>query len=185
VLWCQDVWQWSALRTGLALVPGPALVPVVTVLTGRAAQRFGHGPLVAAGGVLFALGLGYRIVFLSVTPDYVRDLLPSMVLTGVGVGLALGTLVAAGVQSLPATRAATGSALVNSMRQIAATIGVAVLVTIVGARVDAGSATGFRIAWAVGAALSLGTAVVGVLLTRPQAAAPSPAVALPAAPATR
>jgi EmrB/QacA subfamily drug resistance transporter len=168
VLWCQEVWHWSALRTGLALVPGPALVPVVTVLTARAAQRFGHGPLVAVGGILFALGLAYRLVFVSVTPDYVRDLLPSMVLGGVGVGLALGTLVAAGVQSLPAERAATGSALVNSLRQISATVGVAVLVTIVGSRVDAGSVAGFRLAWGLGAVLSLATAAVGVLLARPQ-----------------
>jgi EmrB/QacA subfamily drug resistance transporter len=177
VLWCQDVWHWSALRTGIALVPGPALVPVVTVLTARAAQRFGHGPLVAVGGALFAAGLVYRAVFVSVTPDYVRDLLPSMVLGGIGVGLTLGTLVAAGVQSLPADRAATGSALVNSVRQMASTIGVAVLVTILGARVDAGSVDAFRGAWVLGAVLSLATAVVGVRLARPRRAAVAPAVA--------
>jgi EmrB/QacA subfamily drug resistance transporter len=170
VLWCQDVWHWSALRTGLALVPGPALVPVVTVLTARAAQRFGHGPLVAAGGTLFAAGLLYRILAVSVTPDYLHDLLPSLVLGGTGVGLALGTLVAAAVQSLPANRAATGSALVNSVRQIAATFGVAVLVTILGTGVDAGSVTGFRVGWAVGVVLSLATAVVGLLLSRAPAA---------------
>jgi EmrB/QacA subfamily drug resistance transporter len=169
VLWCQEVWHWSALRTGLAMVPGPALVPVVTILTARAAQRFGHGPLVAVGSLLFALGLVYRLVFVSVTPDYLRDLLPSMILGGVGVGLALGTLVAAGVQSLPTQRAATGSALVNSLRQISATVGVAVLVSIVGSRISAGSVDGFRTAWAVGAVLSLVTAGIGILLARPQA----------------
>jgi hypothetical protein len=177
VLWCQDVWHWSALRTGLALVPGPALVPVVTVLTARAAQRFGHGPLVAAGSLLFAAGLVYRAVLVSVTPDYLRDLLPSMVLTGVGVGLTLGTLVAAGVQSLPADRAATGSALVNSVRQVASTVGVAVLVTILGARVDAGSVDAFRAAWVLGAVLSLVTAAVGVRLARPLRTPVVPAVA--------
>jgi EmrB/QacA subfamily drug resistance transporter len=177
VLWCQDVWHWSALRTGLALVPGPALVPVVTVLTARAAQRFGHGPLVAAGSLLFAAGLVYRAVLVSVTPDYLRDLLPSMVLTGVGVGLTLGTLVAAGVQSLPADRAATGSALVNSVRQVASTVGVAVLVTILGARVDAGSVDAFRAAWVLGAVLSLATAAVGVRLARPLRTPVVPAVA--------
>jgi EmrB/QacA subfamily drug resistance transporter len=177
VLWCQDVWHWSALRTGVALVPGPALVPVVTVLTARAAQRFGHGPLVTAGALLFAAGMVYRAVFVSVTPDYLRDLLPSMVLTGVGVGLTLGTLVAAGVQSLPADRAATGSALVNSVRQLASTVGVAVLVTILGARVSAGSVDDFRAAWVLGAVLSVGTALVGVRLSRRQLAT---AVAVPA-----
>ncbi|GII58796.1 MFS transporter [Planotetraspora thailandica] len=171
VLWCQDVWHWSALRTGLALVPGPALVPIVTVLTARAVRRLGHGPLVAAGGVLFAAGMAWRAVFVSTTPDYLRDLLPSMILSGVGVGLAMGTLVAAGVQSLPAGRAATGSALVNSVRQIASTVGVAVLVTIIGARVDAGSVGGFRLAWVIGAGLSLVTSVAGVLLMRSRSTA--------------
>jgi EmrB/QacA subfamily drug resistance transporter len=166
VLWCQDVWRWSALRTGLALVPGPALVPIVTVLTARAARRLGHGPLVAAGGALFAAGMLWRTVMVSATPDYVRDLLPSMVLGGAGVGLTMGTLIAAGVQSLPDTRAATGSALVNSLRQISATVGVSVLITILGTRVDAASVDEFRLAWALGAGLSLITAGVGLLLTR-------------------
>jgi EmrB/QacA subfamily drug resistance transporter len=166
VLWCQDVWHWSALRTGLALVPGPALVPIVTVLTARAVRRFGHGPLVVSGGVLFAAGMLWRVATVSSTPDYLRDLLPSMILSGIGVGLTLGTLIAAGVQSLPGSRTATGSALVNSFRQISSTVGVAVLVTILGARVDAGSVNGFRLAWALSAALSLVTAVLGALLMR-------------------
>jgi EmrB/QacA subfamily drug resistance transporter len=183
VLWCQDVWHWSALRTGLALVPGPALVPVVTVLTARAAHRFGHGPLVAAGGALFAAGLGWRAAFVSVSPDYVRDLLPSMVLGGVGVGLALGTLVAAGVQSLPGDRAATGSALVNSVRQISSTVGVAVLITILGSRVTADSASDFRLAWCLGAGLSLVAAVIGVQLARTAPPAPGVVPVPPAEPA--
>jgi hypothetical protein len=40
------------------------------------------------------------------------------------------------------------------------------LVTILGARVDAGSVNGFRLAWALSAALSLVTAVLGALLMR-------------------
>jgi EmrB/QacA subfamily drug resistance transporter len=166
VLWCQDVWHWSALRTGVALVPGPALVPVVTILTSRAVRRFGHGPLVVSGGVLFAAGMLWRVVAVSSTPDYLLDLLPSMILSGIGVGLTLGTLIAAGVQSLPGSRTATGSALVNSFRQISSTVGVAILVTILGARVDAGSVGGFRLAWILAAALSLATAFLGALLMR-------------------
>jgi EmrB/QacA subfamily drug resistance transporter len=166
VLWCQEVWHWSALRTGVALVPGPLLVPVVTVLTARAVHRLGHGRFVTAGGILFAAGMLWRVVFLSVRPDYVRDLLPNMLLTGVGVGLAMGTLIAAGVQSLPAPRAATGSALVNSARQISGSIGVALLVTIVGSRLGPSSRDEFRWAWALAAALTLVTAAAGLLLSR-------------------
>jgi MFS family permease len=167
VLWCQEVWHWSALRTGLALVPGPALVPIVTVLTVRAVHRFGHGRLVALGGLLFAAGMLWRVAVISVEPDYVRDLLPSLILSGTGVGLAMGTLIAAGVQSLPGDRAATGSALVNALRQISASIGVALLVTIVGSTITAGSLSAFRWAWALAAVLAIVTAGIGLTLSRP------------------
>ncbi|MFF4780077.1 MFS transporter [Streptomyces griseorubiginosus] len=166
VLWCQEIWHWSALRTGVAMVPGPALVPVVTLLTARAAQRLGHGPLVTTGGLLFAAGMLWRTCFASLKADYWLDLLPSQVLGGVGVGLTLGTLVAAGVGSLPGHRAATGSALVNSVRQISATVGVALLVAIVGTHVGPAQRQDFRAAWLVAAALSVAAAVVGVRITR-------------------
>ena len=43
VLWCQEVWHYTALRTGVAMLPGPALVPIVTVLSARAVSRYGSG----------------------------------------------------------------------------------------------------------------------------------------------
>jgi hypothetical protein len=120
---------------------------------------------VATGGVLFAAGLLWRALVATPVPNYVRDLLPSMILGGTGVGLALGTLVAAAVQSLPTNRAATGSALVNSFRQISAAVGVAILVTILGTQVDATSVGDFRLAWVLGAALSLAATATGIALT--------------------
>ncbi|MFE2075762.1 MFS transporter [Streptomyces misionensis] len=184
VLWCQEIWHWSALRTGVAMVPGPALVPVVTLLTARAAHRLGHGPLVTAGGLLFAVSMLWRACFASLDADYWLDLLPSQVLGGVGVGLTLGTLVAAGVSSLPGHRAATGSALVNSVRQISATVGVALLVAVVGTHVGPAQRQDFRAAWLVAAALSVATAVVGARITRTatgtrEPAAPATAVTEP------
>jgi hypothetical protein len=166
VLWCHNIWHWSALRTGVAMVPGPALVPVVTLLTARVAQRLGHGPLITTGGLLFAAAMLWRTCFASLEAGYWLDLLPSQVLGGMGVGLALGTLVAAGVSSLPGHRAATGSALVNSVRQISATVGVALHVAAVGAHVGPAQRQDFRVAWLVAAALSAATAVVGARITR-------------------
>lgn len=166
VLWCQEVWHWSALRTGVAMVPGPALVPVVTLLTARAAQRLGHGPLITAGGLLFAAAMVWRACFASLTPDYMLDLLPSQLLSGVGVGLTIGTLMAAGVSSLPAHRSATGSALVNSVRQMSATVGIAVLVAILGSHVGPAQRQDFRAAWLAAAALGLACTLIGIRLTR-------------------
>ncbi|MCO6000091.1 MFS transporter [Actinoallomurus rhizosphaericola] len=158
---------------------------MVTVLTTRVARRFGHGPLVLVGGLLFAAGMVWRAGFVSVSPDYVGDLLPSQVLGGLGVGLAVGTLIAAGVHALPADRAATGSALVNSVRQISATVGVAVLVAVVGSHVVPDSRVDFRVAWGIAAGLSVLSAAVGVRLSRDNGGNRAPAGARGDAGSTR
>ena len=44
VLWAQDVWHWSALTTGVSIVPGPIMVPLFSFLVaGRLIERFGAG----------------------------------------------------------------------------------------------------------------------------------------------
>ncbi|MCP9982165.1 MFS transporter [Actinomadura madurae] len=48
VLWCQDVWDWSALRTGLAITPGPLMVPALALGGAPLARRFGAGRVAAA-----------------------------------------------------------------------------------------------------------------------------------------
>ena len=54
-LWEQTAWGWSALKTGLAIAPGPLLVPVTSLLVaGRLIARFGAAPVVAAGISCFA-----------------------------------------------------------------------------------------------------------------------------------
>jgi EmrB/QacA subfamily drug resistance transporter len=167
-LWCQQVWHYSALRTGFAMAPGPLMVPVVTAWSARLVHRVGLAPLTAVGSVLFAVGLGWRIVAAGTAPAYVSDLLPSMLIGGVGVGLALSSFIAAGATALPADRAATASGTVNSGRQIASALGVALLVTVLG---TGGSVvSNFDAAWWVGVALSLLAGVIGLgLAERPGA----------------
>ena len=185
VLWCQQLWHYSALRTGLAMVPGPALVPVVTVLSSRAVHRFGPGPLAAAGSAFFAAAMLWRVGLVSVRPNYLRDLLPSMLLGGTGVGLALGTLIAAGVTALPAHRSATGSAMVNVGRQVAAAVGVAILVSLLGSRLAGVDVVGFRQAWLVAAALAGLAGVLALALPRPVASQPVADVARRPGPSCR
>lgn len=161
-LWCQEVWHYSPLRTGLAMVPGPAMVPPATLASARLVHRCGPGPVAAVGSVLFAAAELYRVFVAGVHPDYARDLLPSLIGTGIGVGLTLGTLIAAGATALPAERSATGSAVINSVRQVASALGVAVLITILGKQ--AGSVLGYQVAWGMGAGLALVSAVCCWLL---------------------
>ena len=55
MLYCQDVWHYSALRTGLAFAPGPLMLPPIVAASTPLIRRVGSGP-VAALGCLFLGG---------------------------------------------------------------------------------------------------------------------------------
>jgi EmrB/QacA subfamily drug resistance transporter len=175
VLWEQNVWGWSALHTGLSIAPGPLMVPLFSFLVaGRAIARFGPGAVVAAGMAAFAAGLAWWAIAVGLRPDYTADVLGGMLLTGVGVGLTLPTLMATATTSLPPQAFATGSALVTMFRQIGLAIGVALLVAILGSPArPAQRLAAFERGWTVLAAISLLGAVAGaMLLAKRRASAP-------------
>jgi EmrB/QacA subfamily drug resistance transporter len=169
VLWMQDVWHWSALRTGLAIAPGPLMVPLFSFgVAGRLSARLGPGPVIAAGSAIFAAGAAWWALAMGLEPDYVGDMLGGMVLTGIGVGLTLPTLMATGAASLPPHSFATGSAVVNMLRQIGLAIGVAVLIAILGTPGSPAQVLSVyeRASWVI-AALALAGGVIGLALLAP------------------
>jgi EmrB/QacA subfamily drug resistance transporter len=172
VLWDQDVWHWSALTTGLAVAPGPLMVPLFSFLVaGRAIARFGPGRVIAVGATVFAVGATWWALAAGTTPDYVGEMLGGMILTGIGVGLTLPTFMATGASSLPPAAFATGSAVVNMLRQVGLAVGVAVLVAVLGApATPAAAQTAFEHGWYVVAGASLLAALAGLLLLRPDPA---------------
>jgi MFS family permease len=167
VLWDQMIWRWSALKIGLAMAPGPLLVPVVSLLFSRQLiARFGAAAVAAAGMISFALGQVWWSVVPGLEPSFFAATF-GMLPIGVGVGLTLPTLMGVSTSSLPSSSFATGSGAINMIRQAAMAIGVAVLVAIVGEphaveeRVQA-----FRAAWWIMAAISLIGLVPTFLLIR-------------------
>jgi len=177
-LWCQQIWGYGPLRTGLAMAPGPALVPLTTIASRRLVERVGPGALATLGSLLFAGGLAWRALVASPQPSYLVDMLPAMVVGGIGVGLALGTLMAAGTTSLPNASAATGSALLNASRQVASGVGVAVLVTILTAWQPPAAVQAYQASWWVATGLGLTAAVGAVLLHTSLRTAPATAPVL-------
>ena len=132
VLWDQSVWGWSALQIGLAIAPGPLLVPTVSLLFSRhLIARFGAATVIAAGVLCFALGPAVWASALGTASDFVTSV-AGMVCIGIGVGLTLPTLMGVGIGSLPPSAFATGSGVINMIRQAGLAIGVAILVAIVG-----------------------------------------------------
>ena len=192
VLWDQQVWHFSALKTGLGIAPGPLMVPVFSFLVaGRLIGRFGPGPVIAAGATIYAAGITWWALRANISPDYAGEQLPGMLMTGVGVGLTLPTFMSAGASSLPPQSFATGSAVVNMLRQVGLAVGVAVLVAVLGTPATPIAAqSAFHHGWYVIAATALASAVAGATLLRPDRArgsdrSSSAAATLPAAPGQR
>jgi len=128
----QTVWGWTALRSGLAIAPGPLLVPATSLLfSARLIKRFGAAAVVNAGILCFMAGLIWWAMLTGSRPDLVLVIV-GMVPTGIGVGLAFPTLMGVSVSALPASSFATGSGVVNMVRQAAMAIGVAIFVAILG-----------------------------------------------------
>jgi EmrB/QacA subfamily drug resistance transporter len=179
VLWVQNQWGWSALQAGLAMAPGPLMVPVLSVLAGPLIRTFGPGRVIAAGCAVYAAGALWWVTVVGLEPSY-ADLIGGLLLTGSGVGLALPTLFATATASLPAQRFATGSAVVAMIRQLGFAVGVAGLVAVLGTPATAQEGLdAFQRGWSTIAAVALLAAVTALLLRRPQ---PAPSIA--AAPAT-
>lgn len=177
VLWEQNVWGWSALKAGLAIAPGPIMVPVFSFLVaGRLIRRFGPAAVVAIGLVAFAAGLAWWARATTLQPDYAGSVLGGMLLTGTGVGLTLPTLMATAAGSLPPHSFATGSAVVNMIRQIGLAVGVAVLVVVLGTPgTPAAALAAFHRGWWVAAAIALAGLLPTLLLLRARpAGAPAP-----------
>ena len=132
VLWMQNVWEWSAIKTGLGIAAGPAVVPLFAAVGQRLSRVQGAGTITAAGCALFAAGMLLLAGQLDATPSYASTVLPGLLVGGSGVGLALPTILSAATADLPADRSATGSAVVNMSRQIGAVLGVAIAVAALG-----------------------------------------------------
>ncbi len=135
ILWMQQVWRYSALRTGLGVAPGPLMVPLFAAAAQSVAHRVPVGRIAAAGCLLLGGGLALSVLLLGRDPAYMTQLLPCSLVGGAGVGLALPTILSAATVDLPPARAATGSAIVNMSRQVGTVLGVSILVALLGAPV--------------------------------------------------
>ena len=131
-LWAQTAWGWSALKTGLAIAPGPLLVPITSLLVaGRLIARFGAAPVVTAGIFFFVAGLAFWATLIGQESNMLLVMI-GMIPIGIGVGLTFPTLMGIGSAGLPSSAFATGSGVINMIRQAALAVGVAIFVAIIG-----------------------------------------------------
>src|SRR5579884_700140 len=121
----QFVLGYSALKTGVALLPFAVAIMVVAPLSARVAERVGTKVTVAVGLLVVAIGLA---LFSRVRVDtsYV-DLLWRMLLMSGGMGLTMTPATDSIMGSLPLENAGVGSAVNDTTRQVGGALGVAVI----------------------------------------------------------
>jgi MFS family permease len=170
VSWDQMIWGWSALKIGLAMAPGPLLIPVVSLLfSRRLIARFGVAAVCAAGTISFALGLVWWAVMPGLEASFLVATI-GMLPIGLGAGLLSPTLMGVSTSSLPPSSFATGSGAINMIRQVAIAVGVAVLVAILGEHHAVEEwVQAFRVAWWIMAAVTLIGLVPTLLFIGPSA----------------
>jgi EmrB/QacA subfamily drug resistance transporter len=132
VLFLTDVWHYSVLRGGLALTPGPIAAAAIAPFAGRLAARVGPGVVGAAGGLLFAASSFIFIAYIGTGRAYDTIFLPTMIIGGIGVGLALPSFTIAATRTLAPQLLATGIGAQSMFRQIGGALGVAGFVAILG-----------------------------------------------------
>lgn len=190
-LFLQQSWHWSVISTGLAIAPGPAALLGSSFIAQRLNQRFPVGAVVASGFAIIAVGQVLMLLTLyHGVHSYAGAILPGWILIGFGFGFSIPTIIGSATHDLPPELSATGSAVVNSGRQIGGVFGASILVVILGKSEVTGDPSRFYDLWWVAAALCAAAAFVSLGLTpknqSTDATAGLPAVdaAIPAASAT-
>jgi EmrB/QacA subfamily drug resistance transporter len=175
ILWMQQVWGYSAIRTGLAIAPGPLMVPIFAAVAQSIAHRVPVGRIAALGCVLVACGSLLVLTSVGPEPQYVTEMLPGWLIGGIGVGFALPTILSAATSDLPADRSATGSAVVNMSRQLGTVLGVSILVALVGKPIGYVAAhDAFQRVWLAVAVSAVLAAVAAIGMTPRSTRAPEP-----------
>jgi EmrB/QacA subfamily drug resistance transporter len=185
-LYMQQILGYNPLQVGLAYLPMTVVMGTMSFrFAGQLNLRFGpEATLVPAMGCVLA-----GLLLLARTPvdaTYVRDLLPPMILIGLGAGLGFPSLMMLAMSGATESDSGLASGLVNTSVQVGGAIGLAVLATLATERTEnliadgepaaAALNSGYHLAYLTGAGLVLVAIVVAVSFLRARVPAATPAL---------
>lgn len=172
------------MATGLLLTPWTAALFLVAPVAGKQINRMGARPLVVAGLLLQAIGLGWIALIAGPGLTYPPLILP-FVISGVGIAMVIPSAQSAVIGAVPMAAIGAASGTFNTARQLGGAFGIAITSAVFTASGGLGSpiefSDGFGPALATAAALALAGAVIGLLLPRRAARTAGRPVGVPAA----
>ena len=133
-LYMQLIRGYTALQTGVRILPITGMIFFVAPVAGRWAQKHGSrgamtvGPLLSGTGLLFLSRVG-------VSTNY-ELMIPVLMMMGIGMGLTMSPMTAAVMNAVGAQRAGLGSATTNTAREAGGVFGIALLGTLLTTRLS-------------------------------------------------
>jgi EmrB/QacA subfamily drug resistance transporter len=182
-LYLQTVLGYSPLQVGLSFLPANLIMGFFSIsLSAKLVMRFGIRRPLATGLLLAAVGLAL-FVRAPVDGNFVVDVLPSMILLGIGAGMAFNPVLLAAMSDVAPEEAGLASGVVNTSFMMGGALGLAVLASIAASRSDsllaggdgrlAALTGGYHLAFLVGALFAVAAATVGAVVLREGHAVPA------------
>lgn len=161
----------SATAAGLASLPMTILMILISSRAGQWAGRWGPRIFMTVGPLIMAVG-ALMLLLVAADFDYWWQVLPAMIVMGLGLSLTVAPLTAAILGAIDENHSGIASAVNNAVSRVAGLLVVAMLSTIVGGTLDL---DGFHsAAWVTAALLVLG-GIVSWIGIRRNPAEPEPA----------
>jgi EmrB/QacA subfamily drug resistance transporter len=179
-LYLQLVLGYSPLEVGVAFLPANLIMAAFSLgLSAKLVMRFGTRAPLTIGLLLAAVGLAL-FARAPVDGNFLVDVLPSMILLGLGAGMALNPVLLVAMSDVEPSESGLASGIVNTSFMMGGALGLAVLASLAAARTDTllGSGTeslvalngGYHAAFVVGALFAAAAAAIGAAVLRPPAA---------------
>jgi EmrB/QacA subfamily drug resistance transporter len=177
VLFMQRVLGYDAIETGFAFLPVSLGIGILSLgFSANLTLRFGARPVLLVGLVLLVPALAL-LARAPVDASYWVDVLPSMVLLGVGAGVVFPALTTLAMSSATPADAGLSSGLLNTTLQVGGAVGLSVLATLATSRTDTlladGESTvaaltgGYHLAFGVAAGILVAAIVVALTVLQP------------------
>jgi EmrB/QacA subfamily drug resistance transporter len=191
-LYLQLVEHYSAIGTGIAILPVPVVMSPVAAQMRRLIARHGYRRYLILGPALVAAGMAWAC-FLPVHGNYSLHLLPALLVMAAGYGMSYPSAYAAATSGVPARQAGLVSGLISTAQQLGGAVGLAVISAVAASYTASlthhsgpqALTSGYNLAMAVAAWVTLLASVIAatvIRVRRPAPAAPA-AVAAPGTPA--
>ena len=175
-LYLQLVLGYSPLQVGLAFLPANVIMAALSLgLSAKLVLRFGIRVPLASGLLLAAAGLAL-LARAPVDGAFVADVLPSMILLGLGAGMAFNPLLLAAMSDVEPNDAGLASGLVNTSFMMGGALGLAILASVAASRSEALLASGdshltaltggYQAAFLIGAVFAVAAAVLAAVVLR-------------------